>query len=391
MDSRLPATTAASGGAILDRAVMVLRDLGLAPSTPAGDQPVVRLLARIEGVDPVRVGTIARTLSQQSWFNEVVRGHIAEMTVGERFGPIAGDFDSVIDDLKMLTDQLADGRIDLSERIALMVMKVTRGDISDRFDRISATYKAVMKDAAAQVERERAIIAAYGDFRVALKEAEIAAIEVANKAHDALSAAGDDVKSASAALEAHTGDDAAAKARLEMDRDGRLSAFQAADETYQIAKDLADNLAIGVNTADVVMARARQATDVKDRVYKQGVSFFATNEIVLTGLKVSFTGLKGLNEATQSIEAMKAGVSKGLEALAGTGDRILEQGLRTGYGATTKADSVRKLVDSIVGFQERQASIIAEERELSTRNSAEIREAVEAGRRRFAALAARAS
>jgi hypothetical protein len=44
-----------------------------------------------------------------------------------------------------------------------------------------------------------------------------------------------------------------------------------------------------------------------------------------------------------------------------------------------------------VGFQERQASIIAEERELSTRNSAEIREAVEAGRRRFAALAARAS
>jgi hypothetical protein len=272
-----------------------------------------------------------------------------------------------------------------------MVMKVTRGDISDRFDRISTTYKAVMKDAAEQVDRERAIIAAYGDFRIALKEAEIAAIEVVAKAHDALVAAGDDVKSASAALEAHSADDAAAKARLEMVRDTRLAVFQSADETYQIAKYLADNLTIGVNTADVVMARARQATDVKDRVYKQGVSFFATNEIVLTGLKVSFTGLKGLHETTQSIEAMKAGVSKGLEALAGTGDKILEQGVRTGYGATTKAESVRKLVDSLVSFQERQTAIIAEERDLSTRNSAEIREAVEAGRRRFAALAGRAS
>lgn len=391
MESRLPATSGISGGAILDRAVMALRDMGLVPAAAAGEQPIVKLLSRIEGVDAIRVGAIARTLSQQSWFNEVVRSHIAEMTVGERFGKIAGDFDSVISDLKMLTEQLADGRIDLSERIALMAMKITRGDIGDRFDRISSTYKAVMKDTAVQVDRERAIIGAYGDFRIALKEAEIAALEVSKTAETALDAARAALETASAALQAHVGEDAAARARLEMERDARLSEVQAADDVYQIAKDLADNLSIGVNTADVVMARARQATEVKDRVYKQGVSFFATNEIVLTGLKVSFTGLKGLHEASQSVEAMKAGVSKGLEALAGTGDKILEQGLRTGYGATTKAESVKKLVDSVVSFQERQIAIIAEERDLSTRNSAEIRDAVEAGRKRFAALASRAS
>lgn len=391
MESRLPATSGVSGGAILDRAVMALRDMGLVPAAPAGEQPIVKLLSRIEGVDAIRVGAIARTLSQQSWFNEVVRDHIAEMTVGERFGRIAGDFDSVISDLKMLTDQLADGRIDLSERIALMAMKLTRGDIGDRFDRISTTYKTVMRDTAVQVDRERAIVSAYADFRIALKEAEIAALEVSKTAETALDKARSALEAAAATLQAQAGGEAADRARLEMDRDARLSEVQAADDVYQIAKDLADNLSIGVNTADVVMARARQATEVKDRVYKQGVSFFATNEIVLTGLKVSFTGLKGLHEATQSVEAMKAGVSKGLEALAGSGDKILEQGLRTGYGATTKADSVRKLVDSVVGFQERQIAIIAEERDLSTRNSAEIRDAVEAGRRRFAELAARAS
>ena len=391
MESRLPATSGISGGAILDRAVMALRDMGFVPAAAAGEQPIVKLLTRIEGVDAVRVGAIARTLSQQSWFNEVVRDHIAEMTVGERFGRIAVDFDSVITDLKMLTEQLADGRIDLSERIALMAMKLTRGDIGDRFDRISSTYRTVMKDTAVQVDRERAIIAAYADFRIALKEAEIAALEVSKTAETSLDAARSALESAAATLQAHAGGGAADRARLEMERDARLSDVQAADDVYQIAKDLADNLSIGVNTADVVMARARQATEVKDRVYKQGVSFFATNEIVLTGLKVSFTGLKGLHEATHSVEAMKAGVSKGLEALAGTGDKILEQGLRTGYGATTKAESVRKLVDSVVGFQERQIAIIAEERDLSTRNSAEIRDAVEAGRRRFAALAARAA
>lgn len=385
----LPATTAPQGGAILDRALMALRDLGLLPSAPAAEQPIVKLLARIEAVDGVRVAAIARTLSQQHWFNEVVRSHIAEMTVGERFGRIAGDFDGIVADLKMMTDHLEDGRIDLSERVALWIMKMSRGDIADRFDRIASTYRTVMKDTADQVERERLIVGAYADFRVALKEAEIAALEVAAAAERRLDEARSGLQTASAVLEAHAGGDAAAKARLELERDARLREVQDADEIYQIAKDLADNLTIGVNTADVVMVRAKQATDVKDRVYKQGVSFFATNEIVLTGLKVSFTGLKGLHEATQSVEAMKAGVSKGLEALAGAGDKILEQGVRTGYGATMKAESVRKLVESVASFQERQRSIVDEERTLATRNSAEIRDAVEDGRRRFAALTAR--
>lgn len=385
----LPATTAPQGGAILDRALMALRDLGLLPSAAAAEQPIVKLLARIEAVDGVRVAAIARTLSQQHWFNEVVRSHIAEMTVGERFGRIAGDFDGIVADLKMMTDHLEDGRIDLSERVALWIMKMSRGDIADRFDRIASTYRTVMKDTADQVERERLIVGAYADFRVALKEAEIAALEVAAAAERRLDEARSGLQTASAVLEAHAGGDAAAKARLELERDARLREVQDADEIYQIAKDLADNLTIGVNTADVVMVRAKQATDVKDRVYKQGVSFFATNEIVLTGLKVSFTGLKGLHEATQSVEAMKAGVSKGLEALAGAGDKILEQGVRTGYGATTKAESVRKLVESVASFQERQRSIVDEERTLATRNSAEIRDAVEDGRRRFAALTAR--
>ena len=60
------------------------------------------------------------------------------------------------------------------------------------------------------------------------------------------------------------------------------------------------------------------------------------------------------------------------------------------YGPTIRADAVKKLVDSVVNFQERSTEIIAEMRKLSTQNSAEIREAVEDGKKRMARLIAAA-
>ena len=49
--------------------------------------------------------------------------------------------------------------------------------------------------------------------------------------------------------------------------------------------------------------------------------------------------------------------------------------------------AVKKLVDSVVNYQERSTEIIAEMRTLATRNSEEIRAAVEDGKRRIARLA----
>ena len=62
--------------------------------------------------------------------------------------------------------------------------------------------------------------------------------------------------------------------------------------------------------------------------------------------------------------------------------------MRSGYGPTIRADAVKKLVDSVVNFQERSLEIIAEMRKLSTQNSAEIRDAVEDGKKRIARLVA---
>jgi hypothetical protein len=163
--------------------------------------------------------------------------------------------------------------------------------------------------------------------------------------------------------------------------------MQDEDKRYQIAKDLADNLTIGYNTTEVIMTRLLQTTNAKERVYQQAITFFSTNEAVLTALKASFTGLFGLHESTATLEAMKKGVSESLETIGEIGNQVQEAAVKAGYGPTVRADAVKKLVDSIVGFQERSRQIIKEMRVMASRNSEEINEAVEDGKRRLAKLA----
>ena len=148
------------------------------------------------------------------------------------------------------------------------------------------------------------------------------------------------------------------------------------------------SLSIAYGTTEVVMARLLQITNAKERVYSQAVSFFSTNESVLTALKASFTGMFGLHESTQTLNAMKEGVSKSLETLAEIGGQVQEEAVKAGYGPTIRADAVKKLVDSVITFQERSLEIVTEMRQLSTKNSAEIRDAVEDGKKRLAQLAA---
>jgi hypothetical protein len=166
-----------------------------------------------------------------------------------------------------------------------------------------------------------------------------------------------------------------------------VRALQQEEKRYQIAKDLSDNLTVSYNTSEVVMARLLQTTNAKERVYSQAVSFFSTNEVVLTALTASFTGMFGLNESTQTVEAMKEGVSKSLEVLADIGGKVQEAAVRAGYGPTVRADAVQKLVDSVVNWQTRSHEIIEEMRVASTKNANEIRDAVEEGKRKLARLA----
>jgi flagellar motor protein MotB len=371
----------------LERATSALRDLGITPPA-AVDAPINGLLERISDLDEERIVVIARTLGQASVFNEVVRDQVQAMEIGERYRQIAESFNSIRDDSKKMVDQLADAKVDLMERITNVWMKLSRGDISDRFDDIKRVYLDVTRSTKDQVDREHIILDAYRDFRGALKHAEVMALEVLKTAEQKLEAAKADLKGASDAVAAFQGPAIADRARLELTRDEQLRRTQDEEKRYQIAKDLSDNLTISYNTSEVIMARLMQMTNAKERVYSQAVSFFSTNDSVLTALRASFTGMFGLNEATQTLEVMKEGVSRSMEVLAEIGDQVGEAAVKAGYGPTIRADAVKKLVDSVVSFQERSLEIVSEMRSLSTQNSAEIRDAVEDAKRRIARLVA---
>jgi hypothetical protein len=371
----------------LDKAVGAIRDLGIWPEASA-EQPITGLLNEITALDETKVILIGRTLTQASAFNEVVRSQVAAMNVGNRYEEITNGFDSIRDDAKGMVDQLEDGKLDLMERVGNVWMKVSRGDIAARFNKIRVVYLDVSKETKNQIDREHIILEAYRDFRGALKQAEVMALEVLDVATKELDSKKTALQASADALTNFKDGTPADRARLEMTRDEKLRDLQNEERRYQIAKDLSDNLTISYSTSEVIMARLMQTTNAKERVYQQSVSFFSTNETVFTALSASFTGLFGLHESTETLNAMKEGVSKSLETLSEIGGKVQEEALKAGYGPTIRADAVKKLVDSVVSFQEKSRTIIDEMRVQATKNSAESRDAVEDGKKRLAQLAA---
>lgn len=370
--------------AYLDRALQSVKKLGIA--LPPAISPVLPLLEQVAHYDASRVMTIAATLQQSSVFNELVRTQITGMDISTRYADIASAFDSVREDAQAMASWMEDGRLGLKEKLQMSWMVMCRGSVPARFEGIKENYLAVSRATGDQIERERTILEAYQDFRMALKAAEVDAQSVLETAQSQLHARRTALEAAQQALDALTAEGGAERAKLELARDEALRALKNEDRIFQLIKDIADDLKTACNTAELVFARIQQTHDVKSRLYQRAISFFSTNEVVFTGLSAAFTTSAGLGEATNTLEAMKDGMNKGLEALAKSGGQQLENGLRAGYGATLKPESVKALADAIVDFQSSSLELIASLRQESTQAAQEIEHITDDAKRRFSAL-----
>lgn len=368
----------------LDRAIQAVRKIGI-PLTPAAS-PALPLLEQVAHYDATRVMTIAATLQQSSAFNEMVRTQLMGMDISTRYADIASAFDSVREDAQKMAQWMEDGRLDMGEKLQMNWMKLRRGSVPARFEDIKKTYLEVSRSAGDQIERERIILEAYQSFRLALKSAEVDAQTVLEAAQAKLNERRASLEAAQAALDELNNAGGAEQARRELARDEALRSLKDEDRAYQLVKDIADDLKTACNTAELVFARIQQTNDVKERLYQRAISFFSTNEVVFTGLSAAFTTSNGLGEATNTLEAMKDGMNKGLEALASTGGQQLEKGLRAGYGATLKPESVKALADAIVDFQSSSLELIASLRKESTEASREIESITDDAKRRFSDL-----
>src|SRR5690606_30928287 len=85
----------------LDKAMLRLRDLGLVPEKTE-EAPIIALLNRLSHLDEDKVVATARTLSQASLFNQVVREQVAAMNLSDRYTKITDAFNSIRDAAKSM-------------------------------------------------------------------------------------------------------------------------------------------------------------------------------------------------------------------------------------------------------------------------------------------------
>jgi hypothetical protein len=366
----------------LDRALSTLEKFGLG-TKGAPDNELINLLEDVKHLDESKAIAIAEVLKHMSTFNQLVRDNVENIAVGDRYIEISQMFDSIREDSKRLINQLEDGKFSASEKVSNWWMKLRRGSPSDRFDKIEGLYKNVSKDTKDALAREQEIMDAYIDFRFALKEAEVLAGDLYDLQIPILEQSKMALQAAQAAIDGYVGQDAGAKSQLELKRDLAKHEFQKQDETFQLLKDISENLKIGYDVGETLVAKLKQTNDVKTRVYRRAVTFFTTNEHVFTILRTVYTSQYGLNEITQATEAMKDGVNKGLEDVSTLGRELERAALKAGYGSTIDPASVQKLVDAISNFQIESLETIAELRKESEEATKQIRSTVETGKKRF--------
>ncbi|WP_338924748.1 hypothetical protein V0M98_34580 (plasmid) [Pseudomonas silesiensis] len=367
----------------LDKAMVVYNQMGLA--TAKEELPVQRLISKIAVFGEDQALTISSVLAQQGSFNEMARNQISGMEIAERYEGISANFNSIRTDSKRQLSISERGSITIVERCQNGWMNVSRGSIPKRFDKIKSLYTAVSNSMGDQIEREHRVIEAYGDYRFAMKAAETEAQILLANAEVKLNEAKAALEAAQAAVVTPAeGATPAEISALELARDEKIREHSDMDDKYQVAKDMADQLSTGYNASEFVFARLAQTNKVKSRLYDQTVAFFATNEIVFTGITAATTANAGLVEGTRTINSMKDGINQSLIDLAELGNKSLEEGLRAGYGSTISANSMKILVDAVVGFQESSVKLIGELRTEATENSKEVARIAEDGKRRFA-------
>lgn len=366
----------------LEQAVNVLERFGVTKKEGEESQ-VASLLEEVVSVNEPKVLAIAKTLEYAGSFNELVRDNVKEIKLGNRYGNITSMFDSIREDSKNLLKQLEDGKIDTSEKIQNLWMKLARGSPHKRFDKIRKLYLDVSQDTVNQLERENEIINAYVNFRFALKETESIGLDLLKLEESRLNDAKSKYNKNHDEVKNYKGNDSSTLSRLELARDEADHAFKEEDRKYQLIKDIAENLTIGYNVGEILIQKLQQTHQVKDQVYRKSITFFKTNEHVFTFLDAVYTAEHGLHEATQTLESMKTGVDKGLEDIAEMGGKIDKKGIETGYGSTINKESVKKLVDAIVTYQTESRQMIENLRIKSAQNAKDIEMIVNDGKERY--------
>ena len=377
----------------LKNAMVTLRNNGITIDQINLDRsplmPIAEELEGIKGGEMTKdIANVIFTLMQAENFNRAVRENTLKEGTGEEYLEIAQDFQTIHSDMARMVSQAERGKISLPEKMGNTWMRVRRGDIQERYENIVTTLTDVQVKSQKKLHATRNIMGAFEEYRIAVKEATMVAEKIRDAARADMEEAGKDLNDIVSELQ---DENAEHRNELEMLRDENARAFRATDRRFQFATDLYQNLEIAYHTGNAVMARTAQIGQALDRIWSQSVSFLATNSGTLTTLQVAFDALKATNSMTRAHQAMKKGLNQQILDLAETGTKIQTAAIREGYAPNIEADTLKKLMDSIVQYSQDVVGIINEERDRAEVNHGRIRQIAEDGGQQIAAANLQAS
>ena len=255
----------------LDQAVGVLQRYGVLPKA---DTPLelTKLLEEVRHVDEPKVMTIAKTVQYMQSFNAMVRDNVEDVQIGNRYLEISEKFDSVRQDSKKLIAQLDDGVISWTEKLSNLWMRMRRGSPSARFQEIADIYKDVSRDTQEQLKKEMTIMDGYIDFRFALKEAEVVGSRVRSMHKFRFSTDAQEWarlrRSSRRSTTTPVKPTKAGRASWSLaasNATARCTRYEKEDRTYQLLKDIAENLSIGYDVGETLISKLKQTHDVKEQ------------------------------------------------------------------------------------------------------------------------------
>lgn len=371
----------------VENALTILRAAKVPMNISTADNPLVKIMIDLEELGETEVVAITRTLAQSQNFNTMISEQAGKIKVGERHLAIAERFNSVREDAANMARVAQTGKRGVRDNLQQWWMEKRRGSIPERFQGIASDAQDVIKDTQNQLVMEKAITASYKELRNGIKEATIMAGTLRDRARAKLETAQNELREAQDTLEAS--DDTDMRDHLELERDLKLNAMSKADHMFQTAEDIYNNLNTSYYAGEVVITRLAQATDAKDRVQRQMQSFFSSAQTVMAGLATTLTATQGLNEAYRTLDALKDGMGKSMEALADLNSTVQKDALKSGYTSGMDVAPIQKLLDAVISYQTESREIISQARAESARNAEEVRRVVEEGRKNLVNLVQR--
>jgi len=346
--------------------------------------PVSNIVGKLSEYDSTRAMNITKVLAYSSTFNEAIRNVLTGVEVSDRYRVITSEFDSIRNDLKGQAVLAEKPKLSIFDKLGIYYGTMRRGTIAKRYDNIKHSYTDVSKSMSKQIAYEEGILQGYSEFRLALKSADVESKALLAMMDVNLETAKNNYTAKQSEVDVAFANQSPDATALELQRDELKIIYDKVNKDYQIALDVSTNLTAAYNASEVVFTRVKQVTDVKGQVYQKSVIFFQTNEIVFSGLATAFSAIQGLREGTETLNAMTAGINKGLEDLGSVGNTALKEGIKSGYGVTIEANSIGKLVNAIVQYQEESIGLIEEARNKTKQNAVEIETIVNDGKSRFA-------